>query len=94
MEPRIRAALARTFARKFTLRQLDDLNAFFATPSGSVFAREYLMTFMDQEMMQEMMSFTPELMKALPEIMKKAEAATAHLPPPPKPETSETKTDE
>jgi hypothetical protein len=87
MEPRIRAALARAFARKFTLQQLGDFNAFFATPSGAVFAREYLMTFMDQEMMQEMMSFTPELMKALPAIMDKAEKATAHLPPLPKPET-------
>ncbi|MGK6318994.1 DUF2059 domain-containing protein [Sphingomonas sp. DT-204] len=91
MEPRIRAALARAFARKFTLRQLDDINAFFATPSGAMFAREYLMMFMDQEMMQEMMSLTPELMKAMPAILEKAEKATAHLPPPPKPET---KTDE
>ncbi|MGK6354371.1 hypothetical protein ACMGDH_03990 [Sphingomonas sp. DT-207] len=87
MEPRVRAGLARAFARKFTLEQLNDFNIFFATPSGSVFAREYLMTFMDPEMMQEMMSFTPELMKAMPEIMQKAEKATAHLPPPPKPET-------
>lgn len=87
MEPRVRAGLARAFARKFTLQQLGDFNTFFATPSGSAFASEYLLTFMDPELMQEMMSFMPEMMKAMPEIMKKAEAATAHLPPLPKSQT-------
>ncbi len=91
MEPRIRAGLARAFARKFTLQQLGDMNAFFATPSGSAFASQYLMTFMDPEMMQEMMGFVPEMMKAMPDIMAKVEKATEHLPPPPKPEP---KTDE
>lgn len=89
IEPRVRAGLARAFARKFTTQQLDDMNAFFATPSGAVFADQYLLTFMDPELTQEMMAATPEMMKAMPEIMKKVEAATAHLPPPPKPKTDE-----
>ena len=89
IEPRVRAGLARAFARKFTTAQLDDLNRFFATPTGSVFAEQYLLTFMDPEVMEEMMAATPEMMKAMPAIMAKVEKATAHLPPPPAPKTSE-----
>jgi hypothetical protein len=32
----------------------------------------------------------PKIMEAMPAIMKKVEAATAHLPPPPKPSTETT----
>lgn len=89
IEPRVRAGLSRAFARKFTIEQLDAQNAFFATPAGKAFANEYLTTFMDPEVIQEMMTAMPEMMKVMPEIMKKVEAATAHLPPPPKPKTTE-----
>lgn len=86
IEPRVRAGLSRAFARKFTTQQLDEMNAFFATPAGKTFANEYLTTFMDPEVIQEMMAATPEMMKAMPAIMEKVEAATKHLPAPPKPE--------
>lgn len=86
IEPRVRAGLSRAFARKFTTQQLDEMNAFFATPAGKAFANEYLTTFMDPEVIQEMMAATPEMMKAMPAIMEKVEAATKHLPAPPKPE--------
>lgn len=92
LEPRVRAGLGRAFARKFTTQQLDDMNVFFATPSGAAFADQYLLTFMDPEMTQEMMAATPEMMKAMPAIMAKVEEATKHLPPP-APKTPET-TDE
>lgn len=89
IEPRVRAGLARAFARKFTKQQLDEMNAFFATPTGNAFASEYLTTFMDPEVTQEMMTATPEMMKAMPAIMAKMEAATKHLPPLPAPKTDE-----
>jgi hypothetical protein len=85
MEPRVRAGLGRAFARKFTVQQLGDMNAFFATPSGKAFADEYLALFADPEMMTEMTAMAPEMMKAMPDMMKKVEAATAHLPPVKKP---------
>ena len=88
LEPRLRVGLSRAFARKFTTAQLNELDAFFATPTGKAFAAEYLATFMDPEVMQEMMAATPELMKAMPAIMAKVEKATAHLPPPPKQDAS------
>ncbi|HEY0622558.1 DUF2059 domain-containing protein [Sphingomonas sp.] len=91
LEPRVRAGLSRSFARRYTTGQLNEINAFFATPTGGAFADQYLLTFMDPEVIQEMMAATPEMMKAMPAIMEKVEAATKHLPPTPK--TSE-KTDE
>lgn len=89
LEPRVRAGLSRSFARRYTTGQLNEINVFFATPTGSAFADQYLLTFMDPEVMQEMMAATPEMMKAMPAIMAKVEKATAHLPPPPAPKTSE-----
>lgn len=88
LEPGLRAGLSRSFARKFTTAQLNELDAFFATPTGKAFAGEYLATFMDPEVMQEMMAATPEIIKAMPAIMAKVEKATAHLPPPPKQDAS------
>ena len=85
IEPCVRTGLSRAFARKFTIEQLDAQNAFFATPAGKAFANEYLTTFMDPEVMQEMMAAMPEMMKAMPAIMAKVEKATAHLPAPPEP---------
>lgn len=84
LEPRVRAGLSRAFVRKYTAAQLGDLNAFFQTPSGKAFANDYLLLFTDPELMREMAAAAPEMIQAMPRIMKKVEAATAHLPPPPK----------
>lgn len=81
MEPAIREALTTIYARKFTVVQLKEMNSFFATDTGSTFAQDYMMVFVDPEMMQSMMKMVPEMMQAMPNIMKKVEEATAHLPP-------------
>lgn len=81
MEPAIREALTTIYARKFTVVQLQEMNSFFATDTGSTFAQDYMMVFVDPEMMQSMMKMVPEMMQAMPNIMKKVEEATAHLPP-------------
>lgn len=81
MEPAVREALTNIYARKFTAPQLTEMNNFFATETGGVFARDYMMVFVDPEMMQSMMTMVPEMMQAMPDIMKKVEEATAHLPP-------------
>ncbi|WP_017671776.1 DUF2059 domain-containing protein [Blastomonas sp. AAP53] len=85
LEPGIRDALATVYARKFSAEQLADMDRFFATPSGQAFAAEFMMTFVNPELMGQMQSFVPELMAAMPAIAAKVEAATAHLPPPLKP---------
>lgn len=82
LEPAIREAMARAYARKFTLEQLGEMNRFFATPAGGVYARESMMMWVDPEIMTAVAGFAPEMMKEMPRIMKKVEAASAHLPPP------------
>ncbi|WP_417612892.1 DUF2059 domain-containing protein [Parasphingorhabdus sp.] len=89
MEPAIREALTKIYARKFTASQLAEMNRFFATDTGGAFARDYMMVFVDPEMMQSMMGMVPEMMQAMPRIVKKVEEATAHLPPPLKHDTGE-----
>jgi Uncharacterized protein conserved in bacteria (DUF2059) len=89
IEPQVVENLTKIYARRFSTAQLADMSAFFATPSGKAYAEQSMLVFMDPEMIQGMQAFVPELMKSMPDIMKKAEAATKHLPPPPKP--SETK---
>jgi hypothetical protein len=84
-EPELREGLTRAYARKFTAPQLEDLNRFFATPTGRAYGPEAMMTFMDPEVMGQMTKFAPEMMKEMPRIMEKVKAATAHLPPPPEP---------
>lgn len=86
MEPQIREALAVALARRFDAAALADIDRFFATTTGSAFAAESLTMWMDPEMTQAAMSFMPEMMKQMPSIMAKVEAATAHLPPEPDPD--------
>lgn len=88
MEPVARDALAKVYARRYSAQQLTDMKGFFATPSGSVFAADFMATFSDPEMMQAMMGQMPKIIEAMPEMMKKVEAATAHLPPLPKPDAA------
>lgn len=84
-EPQIRESLAQSYARRFNAVQLADLDRFLSTPSGSAFADQFFLSYTDPEVMKQMQAFAPELMKAMPAIMMKVQAATAHLPPPPKP---------
>jgi hypothetical protein len=81
-EPKVRDALTRAYARKFDDRQLGELAGFFRTPTGDLYARESMMMFMDPEIMGEMQALMPELMKKMPDMAAKAEAATKNLPPP------------
>lgn len=81
MEPAIRETLVSIYARKYDAAQLAEMNAFFATDTGTAFARDYMMVFVDPEMMQSMMGMVPKMMQSMPDIMKKVEDATSHLPP-------------
>jgi hypothetical protein len=84
MEPVVRTALSSIYAKKYSAKELGDMNAFFATPSGATFASNFMATFTDKEMMEASFGMMPKVMEAMPAIIKKAEAATAHLPPLPK----------
>lgn len=84
MEPQVREGLARAYARKFDAVQLGDMNRFFASPSGAAYARESMTLMVDPEFIKIMSDFAPMMVKEMPRILKAVEAATAHLPPPPK----------
>lgn len=81
-EPNVRDALTRAYARKFDVRQLGEINAFFATPTGNRFASEYMTMMMDPEIMGEMQALMPQLMKKMPDMAARAKKATDGLPPP------------
>jgi hypothetical protein len=89
MEPAIREGLAKAYAKKFDIRQLTDLNGFFQTPTGRVYAAESILLFTDPEMMTAMTGSMPELMKSMPAIIEKVKKATAHVPEPPKADKDE-----
>jgi hypothetical protein len=82
IEPGIRTALVRVYARKFTAPELAEMNRFFATETGRKFGSEVMVSWADPELTAAMARMMPEMMQAMPAIMKKAQAATAHLPPP------------
>jgi hypothetical protein len=82
LEPLMRAGMAKSFARKFTVAQLNDMNVFFNSPSGKAYAENYMLLMVDKEMMSAAVELMPELMTAMPDIMEKMEKATAHLPKP------------
>ncbi|WP_336967749.1 DUF2059 domain-containing protein [Sphingobium aromaticiconvertens] len=81
-EPNVRGALTRAYARKFDVRQLGEINAFFATPTGNRFASDYMSMMMDPDIMSEMQALMPEMMKKIPDMAEKAKKATESLPPP------------
>lgn len=82
LEPRIRDGLARSMARRFDEKQLADLNAFLATDSGKAFGSQSMAMYVDPDVMRAMISSFPEMMKAMPEAMKRIEAETGQAPKP------------
>lgn len=82
MEPELREAYARAYARQFTLPELQDLVRFFDTPSGAKFADRYVAMTTDPAILNEMQALMPKMMKQMPAIVASAQKATASLPPP------------
>lgn len=82
MEPKVREALTRAYAREFTLAELQEMARFFATPAGTRYASKSMELFMDPEMMKTMTEAMPEIMKQMPAIIAKATNATKDLPKP------------
>lgn len=85
-EPAFRDGLARAYAKRFTVQQLSELNAFFATPTGNAYATESMVIMTDPEVIQKMTEIMPLMMKEMPDIGKKLVDATAGLPKPRRPE--------
>ncbi|WP_333573338.1 DUF2059 domain-containing protein [Sphingomonas sp.] len=86
LEPKVRVAIARAYAREYTLPELQDFQRFFATPAGTHYARSSMELMMGPDMAQTMAEAMPEIMKQMPALVQAAQAGTKDLPPPRKPE--------
>lgn len=82
VDPRMRDGLARAMARRFDARQLADINAFFATPSGHAMASQYMQLWLDPDTMRSMMGSLPEMMTLMPDLTDKFKAVEAKYPKP------------
>lgn len=65
LEPPMRAAIARIYARRYDLTQLGELEAFFSTPTGAAYAADSLTLMSDPEMVAAMQAATMEMVGAL-----------------------------
>ncbi|WP_428628110.1 DUF2059 domain-containing protein [Sphingopyxis sp.] len=61
MEVPMRDGMAKAYARKFSAAQLADLNTFLATPTGSLYASEWMALQADPEVMVAVMKALPPL---------------------------------
>jgi hypothetical protein len=81
-EPEMRHVLTLAFARRYSPVQMTDMSTFFATPSGQAFTNNWMTMYMEPELIGSFKKIMPDFIKAGPDIAKKVEAATAHLPKP------------
>lgn len=89
LEPKLREGLARSIARRFDERQLADINAFLATDTGRAFGSQTMRLWVDPDVMRSMFQSFPDMIAAVPGAMIRLEAATAHLPKPPRKDKDE-----
>jgi hypothetical protein len=61
MERPMRDGMAKAYARKFSAAQLTDLNTFLATPTGTLYANEWMALQADPEVMVSVMKALPPL---------------------------------
>jgi len=79
-EPSYRANLARAFAVRFPEAELDELNSFFATPTGSHYAAESILISIDPQVTSAMNEMISAVMESLPDMMASVTEATAGMP--------------
>lgn len=80
LEPDLRAGLAISLNNRFSAAELGDLKTFFATPTGSSFASQQMMLFMDPAVMGRMQAAMPKIMEAMPTMIAAMTDATKDLP--------------
>lgn len=61
IEPFLAEAMARDYARKYDLAQLNDLKNFFGTPTGSIFARDFMLSTASIDMVQTALKEFPAI---------------------------------
>lgn len=77
--PQMLEAMARAYARRFTVAQLDEIAAFFRTPTGSLYVTQSMTLMSDPDVQASQRAMMAEAMKDMPQRIQKfaREAATA-----------------
>ena len=88
VEPKLREGLARSIARRFDAKQLNEINTFLATDSGKAFGSQTMRMWVDPDVMRSWVQSVPDMIAAMPDAMTRLEKETAHLPKP-KPKVTE-----
>jgi hypothetical protein len=78
-EPRFREGMARALARKFDARQLAEIQAFLATPTGAAYGREMVGLWFEPDVMRGTVEALPEMMRLMPEVAKSGAALEAQM---------------
>lgn len=86
IEPSYRAGLARAFATRFSVGELEELGRFFSTPVGARYAQESMLIYADPQVMSAMNEMMPAMFELMPGMIEEMQTATAHLPPARKPD--------
>ncbi|MEO5774809.1 MAG: hypothetical protein ABIQ32_11925 [Sphingomicrobium sp.] len=79
VEPKFREGMARALARKFDARQLGEIQAFLATPTGAAYGREMVGIWFEPDVMRGSFEVFPELIKMMPAMSSDAMALGAQL---------------
>lgn len=82
IEPGYRDGLARAYAVRFSVAELNELNAFFSTPTGSHYAAESMLIYTDPQVMSAMNEIMPAVMEMMPQMIEAIGEATAELAAP------------
>ena len=80
IEPGFRSGLARAYAVRFDEAQLADIAAFFATPTGRVYATESFRLNADPQVMAASMQAMPAMMQQMAGMEEDIKVAMAELP--------------
>lgn len=83
VEPSVREGLTIRYAGQYTPAQLRELDKFLSTPTGKIYAKNWLTNLYNPGMVQALRHFFPDFIKAIPTISDKWKAATTHITPQP-----------
>ena len=81
-EPDMRAGMAEAFAHRYSAAELDQIAAFMKTPVGAKFGAGFMELATDPHYLGRMQKVMPQMLQAMPEILKSSEAELAKLPKP------------
>ena len=82
IEPSIRKGMAKAYARRFSVDELESVAQFFETKSGAKFAGESLAIFASPEVMSASMEMMPQFMERFFGAMEEITTGSGDIPPP------------